>query len=188
MSTQLDADELLRLAIMDINAARHDEAILKLKKLLETTPDNAAAVFLLAAEHAEIGLAARAEEGMARALQLDRNLHVARFQLGLLQYSRGEVVEAAATWTGLDAVRNGPPYALFKTALLEVSDGKFDAAIDHLEEALKGDASNPALIRDIGMVLRNVRSHVEGLGASSGTVKPAASAGLLGRYGDNAES
>lgn len=185
---QLDTEELFRLALLDVQADRHDAAIVKLKRMIVLAPSDSRAHFLLAAEHAELGLYDRAEDGMRRALDIDGELHTARFQLGLLQYTRGNAADAAATWSGLEKLGPGDPLVLFKSALLNIQAGSLDPAIQELESALEVSASNPALRNDISKVLANVRSKLTETTAANSDKPISAGAGLLHRYGDAADS
>lgn len=185
-AAQLDSEELFRLSLLDVQAGRHDQAILKLKEVVAMTPEDARAHFLLAAEHAELGLYDRAEQGMARALALDPNLHTARFQLGLLHYTRGDTAQASAVWASLDSLGDHDALVLFKRGLLNVAAGALDVAEQELADALAVAQANPALMRDIGNVLNNVRERRGQVVAPSGNDSPGrnGAAGLLNRYGD----
>lgn len=180
---QLDSEELFRLALLDVQASRHDQAIVKLKQVISREPEDARAHFMLAAEHAELGLYERAEEGMRRALAIDPQLHTARFQLGLLQYSRGLLAEARLSWQELESLGSNDPLNLFQAALMNIQAGELGRAAEELENAQKASISNPALGNDIAKVLANVRNRL----AETGEQPAAAtrSAGLLHRYGDS---
>lgn len=185
---QLDTEELFRLALLDVQADRHDAAIVKLKRVIALAPSDSRAHFMLAAEHAELGLYDRAEEGMRRALDIDGELHTARFQLGLLQYTRGNAADATETWSGLEKLGPADPLVLFKSALLNIQAGSLDLAIQELECALEVSASNPALRNDISKVLASVRSKLTEATTASADKPISAGAGLLHRYGDAADS
>ncbi|AXQ28072.1 hypothetical protein D0B54_05005 [Solimonas sp. K1W22B-7] len=189
---QLDSEELFRLALLDVQAARHDLAIVKLKQVISLEPRDARAHFMLAAEHAELGLFDRAEEGMLRALAIEPALHTARFQLGLLQYTRNDFEKARATWKDLEALGAGDPLNLFKTALLSIQTGDLKQAVEELEDAHRLSGSNPALGNDIAKVLANVRAKLTDMPVTtpyaSEKSSAAAGAGLLHRYGDSLDS
>lgn len=190
-AAQLDSEELFRLALLDVQASRHDQAILKLKELVAMTPEDARAHFLLAAEHAELGLYDRAEQGMTRALALDPSLHTARFQLGLLHYTRGDTTQAAAAWAPLDDLGNREALVLFKSGLLKLATDELEAAERELGEALELAQGNPALAKDIANVLDNLRQRrKDSPAAPVGTETPVRSsaAGLLNRYDDAAQA
>lgn len=179
-NTGLDADELLHLAILDTQAGRHDAAIAKLKNAAEQAPGNGKIHYLLAAEHAEIGLYDRAIEGMKRAVQLDTGLDTAHLQLGLLYFTQGRAQEAEAAWAKLDKLGPDDSLHLFKTALLTLHAGDTAGCIRLLERAAANVRGNPALANDIQRMLANLRRQADPKAAAA---TPAAHL-LATRYGD----
>jgi tetratricopeptide (TPR) repeat protein len=175
----LDPQELLHLALRDIQQSHHDGAISKLKQALEIEADNAQAQFLLAAEYAEIGLYDRAIEGMTRTLHLSPSMHIARFQLGLLYYSKSDFDTARAIWEPLDALGDDA-MTLFKTALLLIGAGHQREAIPQLERALEIGTGNGALKTDISKVLQHARAQLD---SSENASAPSAHV-LARRYDD----
>ena len=154
---ELDADELLHLAILDSKAGRHDVAIAKLKQAAEQAPGNAKIHYLLAAEHAEIGLFDRAIDGMNKAVSLDGELVTAHLQLGLLYLTQGRPREAESAWARLDRLGPDDALYLFKSALLKLEAGDPAGAVPMLEDAAKNVRGNPALVKDIQRVLANIK-------------------------------
>jgi tetratricopeptide (TPR) repeat protein len=62
----------------------HHACMAYLEEVLEREPCNARAIYLMAVQHAELGLTQRAIAGIKRALSIEPDLEIARFQLGLL--------------------------------------------------------------------------------------------------------
>lgn len=180
-SPLLDAQELLQLAVLDINASRHDGAIAKLKEACALEQGNASLHFLLAAEHAEIGLQDRAMDGMKRALELDPSLHIARFQLGLIHFSQGRLSSASAAWDALDQLDDDNTLRLYKTALLDIGAARHETAVTLLERALHAQPDIPALRDDIARTLEDVRRRLQSEQDETDTTTGHA---LLHRYGD----
>lgn len=179
----LDAEELLHLAVLDSQAGRHDVAIAKLKVAAEQAPEHGKVHYMLAAEHAEIGLFDRAIEGMTRAIKLDPTLDTARLQLGLLHYTQGRMEEARAAWAGLDKLAPDDALFLFKSALLRLGDGETADAMDLLERAARNVKGNPALGHDIQRVLANIRART----STPDAPKSTASHLLATKYGESAK-
>lgn len=175
-SDKLDAEELIHLAILDSREGRHDDAIGKLKIVIERDAKNAKAHYLLGAEHAEIGMFDRAIEEMARAVGLDSTLTTAHFQIGLIHYTKNELEPARQSWSLLDDAANAEGMIAFKTALLNIADGQFQLALDQLDRGIAVEADNAALVRDMQRVRTNVRAHISGEAPSDAT---AASSNLL---------
>src|SRR5690349_3947874 len=86
MSTQpdLDAEELKFLAMQASRQNLGDQALLYLKRAIQRAPERGDLYYLMAAEHAQLGMLERAMEEMERALALSAELHTARLQLALL--------------------------------------------------------------------------------------------------------
>jgi hypothetical protein len=72
-----------------------------------STPADAAGHLLAGAAHAEAGRLNEAENEFAAALLHAPQLHIARFQLGLLQWSSGRHAVALVTWQPLMALPAG---------------------------------------------------------------------------------
>jgi tetratricopeptide (TPR) repeat protein len=90
----LDGEEYLRLALHASSVGQHHACLMYLKEALQLDPQNARAIYLLAVQHAELGLADRAIAGLQRTVSLDPALEAARFQLGLMLLDRGRPGEA----------------------------------------------------------------------------------------------
>jgi Flp pilus assembly protein TadD len=152
----LDNDELLHLAIEATQTGRHGEAIQYLKEAMARSDGNAKTLFLLGAEHAQIGLFDRAVEDMTGALKLDPDLVPARFQLGLLHLVRGKPAEAVAVWKGLDSLPDTDPYLHFKRGLESLAQDDFARCKESLSKGLALNLSNAPLNRDMQRILDEV--------------------------------
>lgn len=172
-SSELDAEELLHLAMSASAEGRHDDAISSLKRALVLAPREGRIHYMLGAEHAQIGLYDRAAEEMAQALQFDPKLDTARFQLGLLHITSGRVEQAAAVWKQLDGLGTEHPLFLFKTGLLQLAHGEFTDCAQLLEKGIIRNNANPALNNDMRRMLRDVRAHIEAGGAKASASTPA---------------
>jgi len=80
----LDAEEYFHLALHASGAGDHHACMTYLERVLQREPHNARAIYLLAVQHAELGLLQRAIAGIKAALSIEPDLEIARFQLGLL--------------------------------------------------------------------------------------------------------
>jgi len=79
-----DVEEYLHLAMYWRSLGNHRACMSYLQELLRLQPRHALAIYLLAAQHGEIGSHERAIKGMRAALAINPRLYMARFQLGLL--------------------------------------------------------------------------------------------------------
>ena len=80
----LDAEEYFHLALHASAMGDHHACMTYLEEVLQREPRNARAIYLLAVQHAELGLTQRAIAGIKTALSIEPDLEIARFQLGLL--------------------------------------------------------------------------------------------------------
>ena len=92
----LDVEEFLHLALEAVRQREHYKAISLLKRVLEVAPREARLLYLLVAEHAQIGLCDRAIGEISWSIEIDPTVPSARFQLGLLRLFRGEGAAALA--------------------------------------------------------------------------------------------
>ena len=80
----LDAEEYFHLALHAGAKGDHHACMSYLEEVLQREPRNARAIYLMAVQHAELGLTQRAIAGIKTALTIEPELDLARFQLGLL--------------------------------------------------------------------------------------------------------
>src|ERR1044071_3503357 len=111
-AANLDQEELVHLATEASGQQRHGDAIEYLKQSLAKSK-NFKALYLLAAEHAQIGLTERAIGEFQQALELQPGMSAARFQLGLLFLCNARADEALDAWKPLEKAAAGDPYAVF---------------------------------------------------------------------------
>jgi tetratricopeptide (TPR) repeat protein len=155
-ASKLDHEELLHLAIEASRERRHGEAIDYLKQAVERSDSDYKALYLLAAQHAQIGLTERAIEEFNKALALEPNLVPARFQLGLLLLCNARVREALEAWQPLEQLSPDDPYLCFKRGLECLCRDDLPGAEQHLKRGMEINKVNPALNTDMQRVLDNI--------------------------------
>ena len=191
---RLDAEELLQLALRASGENSHEQSITYLKRALALKPNEGRLHYMLAAEHAQMGLHDRAAEEMAKAVELDPSLVTAHFQLGLLYITSGRVAEAEAAWRPLDKLGKDSFLHLFKTGMLHLVRDEFKESASCLERGIKANGFNEPLNNDMRRILKDVH---ERLGKAAGApaaapveagVRPSTlqpSGKLLSAYRDN---
>jgi len=97
-----------------------------------------------------------AEATYIAALQRAPDLAIARFQLGLLQFTSARPAVASTTWRALDRLDDRHPLKLFKTAFECLARDEFDSAIHWLHEGIAHNSENQPLNRDMQMVIDRV--------------------------------
>lgn len=153
IATGLDTEELLHLAWAAGDQGQPDRAIALLKQAVDEAPADARCQYLLGAEYAQIGMYERAITQMQKAVDLDPELHAARFQLGLLQLTSRNVDAAQQTWMPLDMLGPRHAYALFKAGLLHLARDEFAEAVRCLQDGLAANDFNAPLNTDMQRML-----------------------------------
>ncbi|MBD9477437.1 hypothetical protein [Pseudoxanthomonas sp. PXM02] len=153
---RLDDEELLRLSLSAMNAERDAEATDLLKVLIEREPSHAYGHYLLAAQHAQLGLMDRAEAGFRTAAGLaPADFPMPRFQLGQLLVLKGEAYEAREVLEPL--TRQGGSLAAYSAALSHLAAEDVPSAIEHLQQGLEQPQPIPALEQDMARLLQQLR-------------------------------
>ncbi|MDB5803933.1 MAG: hypothetical protein JWN73_1255 [Betaproteobacteria bacterium] len=149
----LDAQELLHLALLASQESRHGAAITLLKHGLDQSPDDARMLFLLGAEHAQIGLYDRAIEEIGRSVSLDASVPAAHFELGLLYVMQGDGALAKQAWEPLVKLAEADPYRVFAEGLVRLVDEDLGGCIEELRRGMGLCAGNPALAGSMQRIL-----------------------------------
>ncbi|HEY2345496.1 MAG TPA: tetratricopeptide repeat protein [Xanthomonadaceae bacterium] len=176
---KLDNEELLRLALDAIRGDRDADAVVMLKTLLEREPGHVYAHYLLAAQHAQLGMMAQAEAGFRAVVAMAPEFAVARFQLAQLLLVTGRAGEARQCFATL----LGHPDAMgaFARALMAAAVDDRDGSIRELQAGLALPQPIPALAADMKRLLaqwQQAETVTERTGPS-----PAAAPMLLANYG-----
>ena len=162
-------DTLVQEALAASQVNDSSAAISLFRRAIDADPGVASTHLLLAAELAQAGRDAEAESAYAAALWVAPTLHIARFQLGLLQLCGQRTAVALLTWQPLLALPDGHPLRSAvhgMNALL--ADDRVEAVL-RLREAIAACQDNPPLAADLGRIV-----------AALGDVAPPASQPLHG--------
>ncbi|KQO16490.1 hypothetical protein ASF11_10005 [Acidovorax sp. Leaf76] len=112
--------------------------------------------FLMGAEYAALGKMDEAEAGFSTAVLLAPGMLVARYQLGLLQFSSGRVSAAFLTWQPL--VEGDPDTALCQwiKGFAALAQDDFETARAHFEAGIALNTDNPPMSADIRRVIAEI--------------------------------
>jgi DNA-binding CsgD family transcriptional regulator len=150
-----DTEESMHLAL-HANAAGDVRSCMKhLKEVLRQQPRNATALWLLAVQHAELGMYERAVAGMKAALGIQPRLEVARFQLGLLLMDGKQPREAREQFSAL-AGSSDRALQMYAEALTAVLDRNESRAREKLTAGLQHKSGNPALSASMRRLLERL--------------------------------
>ena len=183
---KLDNDELLRFALEAGHADRDADAAVMLKTLLERDPSNVIATYLLAAQHAQLGMMDSAEAGFRAAVAQAPDFPVARFQLGQLLLVKGAGEEAAEVFAPLTTGQGA--LGAYARALSAIAREDVPTALAELEQGLAQPQDIPALEGDMRRLHGQLQAAAAQAGLSADAVPALGmpSAMFLSNYGRGA--
>ena len=152
----LETDELLALGLRAGAGGDTASALIFFKLAVVRDPRHARARWMLGAEYAALRLPEPAHEHLAHAVELDPAQPVARFQLGLLRLTRGDVEGAEQAWQGLDDRPADDPLRRCGRGLLLLARGRPAQARLQLRAVADDPSTDPALRRDLEAVLGRI--------------------------------
>lgn len=150
---QLDADELKYLAIQASRNSETQQALMYLKHAILQEPRDGELLYLLAAEHAQLGMYDRAANEMTSALDLNPDMHTARLQLGLLHLTAGKVDAARSVLERLIGLGSENYFNRFATGLEYLIQDQFPACRAALERGISLNHENVALNTDMQKII-----------------------------------
>ncbi|MFZ6781033.1 hypothetical protein ACO0LD_29715 [Undibacterium sp. Ji83W] len=157
-STAPGFDDVLQEALRVSQANDGPAAISLFQQALTLNPQSAATYCLLGAEYITLGQIAESEAAYANALVLAPDFHVARFQLGLLQFTSARVAVALLTWQPLLALGDDKALKLFVMGFAHMAQDEFETAVNYFERGIVLNADIPPLNIDIQRVISEIRS------------------------------
>lgn len=149
--------ELLALALEATRRGDSGHSIAYLKEAGARVDASEQTFFLLGSEYAQIGLVDQARENFHRAIDLNTNFSIARFQLGLLYLTNGQPQEALDTWAALSPLGSEHPLENFRLGMQHLVQDEFVACLRHLERGIALNVDNPALNTDMQLVVERVK-------------------------------
>jgi tetratricopeptide (TPR) repeat protein len=112
--------------------------------------------FLAGSEYAALGQVDKAEGALANAVLLAPDFHIARYQLGLLQFSSGRAASALVTWQPLFSLEDTQALGHFVRGFAALAQDDFAGAKAHFDAGLVRNTDNAALSADIQKVLQGM--------------------------------
>jgi len=158
----LDSEELMHLALKATETGEGDKVLSYLKRILAIEAEHAMALYLLGAQHAQMGLFDRAKEEISRAVELEPNIPVtAHLQLGLLHLSSGDISSTMDAWAPLDQLADDDALNLFKRGLTYLVQDEFAKCVECLEKGIAANTQYPALNADMQAFMDRAREALD---------------------------
>ena len=151
----LDAEELFHLGVSASERGDHENAISYLKASIADTPI-AQSLYLLAAEYAEIGMHMRAIDLMQQAIEMQPELWIAYFQLGLLFLTVNQHDSAEEVWRALIELDESNYMHHFGKGLIQVLNDELQEGILSLKTGIEMNDEHAALNNDMMDVIENI--------------------------------
>jgi len=151
------ADDAIMAELSEGVATRPGEQISRIDALLLAYPDDGRLHFLRGSILiGEIRLI-EAHESLSRAVALEPDFAIARFQLGFFQLTSGEADAALETWGRLDRLPDAHYLRKFVDGFRCLIRDDFAGAIQALGEGITLNQENPPLSRDMHLIIEKCR-------------------------------
>ena len=138
---------------------RNDEgALAGLDELVERYGRDARLHFLRGSLLAGLERYPEARIAMEKAVGIAPGFDLARFQLGFLELTSGDVTAAQSTWIPLLNLPPEDPVKLFVLGLNKMIIDEFDSAITLLEEGISRNTVLPPLNQNIALIVAEIRA------------------------------
>lgn len=157
--TNLDSKELMHLAIKASNDNDHAKSIQYLKEIQKISPDPMA-LYILAAEHAQIGMYQEAIEEITTVLEAIPDLWPARIQLTLLYLITNNSQAGHVVLEPMIQLPTENCFSDFSAGLQHFINGEHVSAIEFLTRGLDKNNTNIALNNDIKNLIEQIRSNI----------------------------
>src|SRR5450830_189736 len=140
----LNDDDITAL-LTSLRTLDYPDSVTKLTQLSAQYTHDARLSLLLAGEHAQAGQMDLAEAAFITALQRDPDYAIARFQLGLLQFTSARPSVASVTWAPLDKLPLQHPLRLFKNGFEFLARDMMHEAVQAITQGIQKNISNGPL-------------------------------------------
>lgn len=181
------ADDLLQAGLAASRSNDVEKALELFAQASLACPSSGVPHFLAGSEYAAVGQFDKAEAALANAVLLAPAFHIARYQLGLLQFSSGRAAVALVTWEPLLALDDAQAISHFVRGFAALAHDDLEQASAHFLAGLDRNTENAAMSHDIEKVLRGIEEAKQGADGSALPESSEAAAHILlsnyGRFG-----
>lgn len=162
MNTDPRFEQLISDGLTASREGRTDAALALFAEAGALVPASGIPPFLIASEEAGAGNMDAAEAAFANAVLLEPAFTLARYQLGLLQFSSKRAAVALLTWQPLFELPESDALLHFVRGFAELAQDHFQEAQVHYHVGLRSQDANPAVAADIMKVVEKVEQLLGG--------------------------
>lgn len=162
--------------VLETAQADDSQGLAATDRLLQTYPRDARLHFLRGSLLAGLKRYDEARQAMGAAVEIAPAYAIARFQLGLLELTSGDAVASEATWAPLQTLPEDNSLRLFSSGLGYLIRDDWAPAIALLKEGIARNSENPALSRDMQMMIDEAQKKLDEQGQAA---EPTSAAQLL---------
>ena len=155
-------EEVLALAQSDV-----EQAVAAIEALLTAFPLDARLHFLKGSLLIGLERFVGAHHALSRALDVDPDYHLARFQLGFFELTSGEAAAARQTWQPLSALPAEHWIRLFVTGLNHLAEDRFAECVAALRSGIAANDENGAVNGDMQIIIDQCEALAAPTGESS---------------------
>jgi tetratricopeptide (TPR) repeat protein len=135
-----------------------DHAITLFRQAVNEDANSPLAPFLLGAELAQLGRIEEALQAYAAAVLIAPDFHIARYQMGLLQFTSGHAALALVTWQPLFSLPEEHALRAFVGGFAALASDLFDEATHKFRIGQALNADNAPLNADIQLVIDRIEA------------------------------
>lgn len=143
-------DDALQALVQTLENGAGSEAV---EALARTYPTDPRLLFLYGSVLAGERRYADARQVIAQAVHIAPGYDIARFQLGFLEFTSGEVDLADRTWAPLKDRPDADPLKAFAAGLMRLPVDDVSGAVERLRTGIASNTDHPALNRDMQMLI-----------------------------------
>lgn len=143
-------DDELQLLVQSLESGEGSAAV---ETLVKTYPTDPRLLFLYGSVLAGERRYGDARQVIAQAVAIAPDYDIARFQLGFLEFTSGEVDLADLTWAPLKDRPEDDPLKAFAAGLMRLPLDDVTGAVEQLRSGMASNTEHPALNRDMQMLI-----------------------------------
>ncbi|SEL71573.1 hypothetical protein SAMN05216359_114118 [Roseateles sp. YR242] len=158
MTPNVSLSDRLRQALAASASGDTDTALQLFRHAVDEEPESPLPPFLLGAELAQLGRINEAIQAYAAATLLAPTFHMARYQLGLLQFTSGHAALALVSWQPLFLLPATEPLRAFVHGFAALANDQFPEALTHFRAGQAMNTENVPLNGDIQLVIDRIEA------------------------------